>query len=129
MFNLYEMLNTKESIFIGSSSENDIVFDDPQTSSRHCQISKVEPGVYLIIDLNSAAGTYINNERIRTGFASEADLIKVGDNVFQIRKKADKNSVNSVQQNLHSKDASPSNPVKQTKPMEIPKAETVRQTE
>src|SRR6266498_3133097 len=84
---LYEILNAKHIALIGSSLENDVVLNDPETSPRHCQISKIEDGKYLIVDLNSGTGTYVNNRKIEKEFITDTDFITVGNNIFQVRKK------------------------------------------
>lgn len=90
---LYDVLNTKFTALVGSSPENDIVFNDPDISPRHCQISKIEDGKYLIVDLNSVTGTFVNNKRIDKEFISDTDFISVGNNIFQIRKKITEHAV------------------------------------
>ncbi len=87
MATLYEILQTNYVALIGSNNENDVVFSDPETSSRHCQITKVEADKYLIVDLNSETGTFVNNRKIDKEFISESDFITVGNNIFQIRKR------------------------------------------
>jgi len=111
MPSLYEILNAKYIALIGSSPENDIVFSDPETSQRHCQISKIEDGKYLIVDLNSATGTYVNNKKIGKEFITDADFITVGNNIFQIRKKINEPVIKIVPR---------AEPVKSPQPVEQP---------
>ncbi|MFM9911104.1 MAG: RDD family protein [Chitinophagaceae bacterium] len=89
---ILEILNSKYTVFVGSASENDIVFSDPDTSPRHCQLSKVGDDNYLIVDLSSATGTFVNNKKIEKEFITEADFITVGGNIFQLSKKVVANS-------------------------------------
>ncbi len=84
MQNLAELLNSKKTVFIGRSPENDIVLDDAQTSPIHCQVSKIKKGVYMVVDLESETGTFVNDKRISKGIAGEYDTIKVGNHVFQL---------------------------------------------
>src|SRR6266496_4958931 len=95
---LYEILNAKHIALIGSSPENDVVLNDPETSPRHCQISKIEDGKYLIVDLNSVTGTYVNNKKIDKEFITDTDFITVGNNIFQVRKKMSEPTVKIVEQ-------------------------------
>src|SRR6266487_2414944 len=108
---LYEILNAKHVALIGSSRENDLVLDDPETSPRHCQISKIEDGKYLIVDLNSVTGTYVNNKKIGKEFITDADFITVGNNIFQIRKKINEPVIKIVPR---------AEPVKSPQPVEQP---------
>lgn len=98
MSSIYEMLNSKETVVIGSGEKSDVVFNDPQISPCHCQISKVKNGGYLIVDLDSASGTYINNTRIAKAFATDSDSIKIGNYVFQISGKIDEQAIRVNQQ-------------------------------
>lgn len=87
MSTILDILAAKYTVFVGSASENDVVFNDAETSPRHCQISKVGDNNFLIVDLNSANGTFVNNKKIEKEFISEADFITVGGNIFQLTKK------------------------------------------
>lgn len=82
MPNLAEMLSNKKTVFLGSSPENDIVLSDPQASPVHCQISKIKNGVYLVVDLESATGTFINDRKVTKEFAGDYDSITIGNSVF-----------------------------------------------
>ncbi|MDQ3682172.1 MAG: RDD family protein [Bacteroidota bacterium] len=103
MPSIYEMLNSKKTVVIGSGRESDVVFNDPQISPRHCQISKAENGGYLIVDLDSVTGTYINNTRVAKGYAVDSDSIKIGNKVFQITSKIDEQNINYSQQTSDTK--------------------------
>ena len=87
MSTILDILGAKYTVFVGSASENDVIFSDAETSPRHCQISKVGDNNFLIVDLNSANGTFVNNKKIEKEFISEADFITVGGNIFQLTKK------------------------------------------
>lgn len=49
---------------IGRSSENDIRLADQTTSRLHAKIEEIG-GQYLLFDLGSATGTYLNGQRVR----------------------------------------------------------------
>ena len=64
--------------FIGRSSTNDIVFDDPLVSGQHARIS-YEDGRYWIEDMGSTNGTSVNGEGISEKTAlKDGYLIKIG---------------------------------------------------
>jgi serine/threonine-protein kinase len=48
---------------IGSALDNDIVLQKEDVSRYHAQIESIE-GTYLLVDLNSSKGTYMNGERL-----------------------------------------------------------------
>ncbi len=52
----------REMASIGRASENDLVLDHPQVSRRHAQI-RWNGSAYLITDLNSTNGVYVNGEK------------------------------------------------------------------
>ncbi len=52
-------------ISIGRSDDNDLAIDDEAVSSRHARII-FENGKWMLEDLNSTNGTYLNNQRIFT---------------------------------------------------------------
>ncbi len=87
MSTILDILNSKYTVFIGRAAENDVVFTDEETSPRHCQLSKVGDNNFLIVDLGSATGTFVNNKKIDKEFITEADFITVGGNIFQLSKK------------------------------------------
>ncbi len=68
---------TKGTLTIGRSQENDHVIDHPLVSKQHARLTLKEDG-YLLEDLGSANGTFVNGEQI-----SEAVLIGK-DDTYQI---------------------------------------------
>jgi len=87
MSTILDILNSRYTVFVGSGAENDVRFTDPETSPRHCQISKIGDNNFLIADLGSSTGTFVNNKKIEREFITEADFITVGGNIFQLTKK------------------------------------------
>lgn len=84
MSSLTELLSNKKTVFIGRSQENDIVIDDPLISPIHCQVSKIKSGAFMVVDLESESGTFINDKKITKGIAGEYDTIRVGNQIFQL---------------------------------------------
>ena len=84
---MLDLLNSKYTVFVGSDAGNDVVFTDAGVSPRHCQISKVANNNFLVADLGSVTGTFVNNKKIDKEFISESDFITVGENIFQLTKK------------------------------------------
>src|ERR1700694_920247 len=68
-------------VSIGRLGSNDVCLEDPFVSRNHCVIRN-EGDEYLIEDLNSANGTYLNGERVNTGSLKEGCLIAVGASRF-----------------------------------------------
>jgi DNA-binding CsgD family transcriptional regulator len=55
-------LDTDE-LTVGRSDQNDLVLEDPLVSRTHCIFMR-KGGVYLLEDLGSHNGTYVNDERL-----------------------------------------------------------------
>ena len=74
-------------VSIGRLGSNDVCLEDPFVSRHHCVIRNKD-GEYLIEDLNSANGTYLNGERVNAGSLKEGCLIAIGTSrfLFKIQK-------------------------------------------
>lgn len=69
-------------ITIGSNPENDICVTDDTVSRYHCRINQVDE-VYVIHDLGSTNGTFLNGVRITEAFLDPGLILAIGD--IQIR--------------------------------------------
>ena len=68
----------KAIITIGRSLENDLVIDDLRVSRTHAQLRAIS-GQYVIFDLKSTGGTFINGHRITQAILYPHDTISLGD--------------------------------------------------
>ena len=82
MSTILELLNQKYTVFVGSDAGNDVVFTDPGVSPRHCQVSKVGDNNFLVDELVSATGTFVNNKKNDKEFINETDFSTVRENNF-----------------------------------------------
>src|SRR2546423_9672721 len=71
-------------ISIGRLVSNDICLEDPFVSRHHCVI-RTEGTEYMIEDLNSANGTYVNGELIKASSLKEGSVIQIGNSRFIFR--------------------------------------------
>ena len=71
---------------IGKADTNDVIVNDPTVSRSHAQISQIDKDTYLIEDLDSTNGTYVNGYRIKKSTISLSDEVKVSERVIDIRK-------------------------------------------
>jgi len=71
----------KNSLTIGRSSESDILLDDI-TVSRHHAIIEKKDNVFVIRDLESLNGTYLNGNIAGESALSNGDRIQIGKYVF-----------------------------------------------
>jgi pSer/pThr/pTyr-binding forkhead associated (FHA) protein len=74
----------KPVVSIGRLVANDICLEDPFVSRYHCVIG-YEDGQYVLEDLHSTNGTYVNGERINVYALAEGDLIRIGASRFEVR--------------------------------------------
>lgn len=68
-------------ISIGRQMSNYICIADPYLSREHCLIRSVS-GQFIIEDLNSSNGTYLNGEPVKESLLKEVSLIQVGASRF-----------------------------------------------
>lgn len=78
---------TEETVSIGSGEDNDIVLADPKVSSQHATITwQAETGAYMIEDLGSAEGTYVNERPVEMPKPlRHGDVIRVGDTILDLK--------------------------------------------
>src|SRR6185295_15046472 len=75
-------LNPTETVYVGRGLECAIRTDDGMVSRRHAQM-RMEGGVFVVEDLGSANGVYLNNTRVQKNGLSHADVIQCGSLVIR----------------------------------------------
>lgn len=74
---------------IGRSEENDVCIEDELASRQHALIEQVSSGQengssdYVVRDLNSTNGTFVNHEKITSHLLVEGDMIRIGQAFFK----------------------------------------------
>lgn len=63
---------------VGRSESCEIALDDITISAQHCRIIPQE-NIFIIVDLNSTNGTFLNEKKIKQGYIKEGDIIRVGE--------------------------------------------------
>jgi Nif-specific regulatory protein len=71
----------RDEISIGKAPSNTLVLTDANVAWRHCLL-RGENGRYLITDLRSGAGTYINGLRTAEQWLENGDQIAIGDTML-----------------------------------------------
>ncbi|MYE07908.1 MAG: FHA domain-containing protein [Oligoflexia bacterium] len=69
-------------ISIGRDTENIITLDDPCISRRHCRIQKKENEGFILQDMDSRNGTFLNNNRVIKALLKNNDRIQIGNKEF-----------------------------------------------
>jgi hypothetical protein len=79
---------TAAEMFMGRDITNDIVLNDAEVSRRHVRLL-VQSDQYVLEDLGSTNGTFVNGERLSAPYDLHVgDVVQMGDNVqlvFQLR--------------------------------------------
>jgi transcriptional regulator with GAF, ATPase, and Fis domain len=70
-----------QEVGIGRDPTNQICLSDPPVSRRHCVIAQ-DHEQFLLRDLDSSNGTFVNDVPIRERLLAENDRIKIGDTLF-----------------------------------------------
>ena len=66
-------------VTIGRSQDNDHVVIDPSVSRHHCQIVLTDDGKYMILDMGSVNGTFVNGCRITSEIpVAPSDKVRIG---------------------------------------------------
>ncbi|MBK9156689.1 MAG: FHA domain-containing protein [Propionibacteriaceae bacterium] len=75
-----------DGLMIGRSADCRLILDDDYVSTRHARIVRTEEG-YLVEDLGSTNGTYLNNERISAPLPfTFADELRIGRTLMILEK-------------------------------------------
>lgn len=76
-----EVILDKDSLSFGRKSDNDLVIDYPTISGHHGLIRK-EDDHFIVEDLNSTNGTFINGRRVKSGSLKDRDQIGVAGHIL-----------------------------------------------
>jgi pSer/pThr/pTyr-binding forkhead associated (FHA) protein len=72
-----EIITIDQSVInIGRRLDNHVVIDDPRISRNHAQIREIK-GRFVIFDLNSTGGTFVNGDRINQSVLYPGDVISL----------------------------------------------------
>jgi pSer/pThr/pTyr-binding forkhead associated (FHA) protein len=77
-------LKTGQSLTIGRRKKNDVVIGDPSVSAHHAKIDSVGDG-FVLIDLQSRNGSFVNEQLITSRWLKSGDVIDIGEHslIFQ----------------------------------------------
>jgi len=77
-------LGNQAATSIGRAKANEVVVDDVSVSSEHCRI-RPEDGHYVLHDLKSTNGTFVNERRVARHVLTEGDVVKIGETSLLFR--------------------------------------------
>lgn len=81
---VFEMAHEITTVGSAGLGEVDVMIDHASVDKKHARI-KLEHGRYIIKDLGSKKGTYVNGKRIKKERLNHLDKVKVGDVFLQVR--------------------------------------------
>ena len=80
-----EMVLDRREIRIGRAPNNEFVIEDDYASSQHARLQKTDEG-WLLQDLNSTNGTYVDGARIGAPVSIKQEMqIRIGKTIFELR--------------------------------------------
>ena len=74
---------------IGRGESNDVVIDDDLVSREHAVVERVQgpgadsPSKYILRDLGSTNGTFVNHKQVSEHLLNEDDMIRIGQSFFK----------------------------------------------
>ncbi|MBM4250904.1 MAG: FHA domain-containing protein [Deltaproteobacteria bacterium] len=77
-----EVIKLRRDATIFGREKGDIIVNDHEISSTHCQIQNIN-GSYHLFDMNSTNGTFVNNERVVKSKLNPGDTITIGQTSFR----------------------------------------------
>lgn len=63
-------------VTIGRGHDNTLVLDDPRVSRKHLEIRVIRDH-FVLFDLNSSGGTYVNGQKVNQGILYTGDVISL----------------------------------------------------
>jgi hypothetical protein len=64
---------------IGRHSDNELSLSNTSVSNHHAELHRRRDGQFVIVDLDSLNGIYVNGEQTKTSFLSNGDSIEIGE--------------------------------------------------
>jgi pSer/pThr/pTyr-binding forkhead associated (FHA) protein len=65
-------------VTIGRRDDNDVIIDNMAVSGHHCAIEFEEPNYYVVVDLESLNGTFLNEKKVTRERIFDGDTLIVG---------------------------------------------------
>jgi ABC-type multidrug transport system ATPase subunit len=70
-------------VAIGRAPDNDVVLADLTVSAHHAVLERASDGSYLISDLGSSNGTFVNGQRVERARVDEGSVLSLGRHVLR----------------------------------------------
>lgn len=73
---------TEKELLIGRMARSQVQIEQEAVSRKHCKIISAG-GAYVVRDLDSTNGTYVNDQRVKEHILADGDILKVGRCIFK----------------------------------------------
>ncbi|MEO0336228.1 MAG: sigma-54-dependent Fis family transcriptional regulator [Pseudomonadota bacterium] len=80
----HEVIEIDEYLTMGRDANCLLEIEDPYISSRHARIERTPKG-FVLRDMRSRNGTYVNGAKVGEAFLADRDMITMGDTQIQFR--------------------------------------------
>ena len=77
-----EYIFDQQTVTLGGSEDNDLVIDDDKVSRTHARIFR-DDDEYLVEDVGSTNGTYVNHVKVRTAYLKSGCTIRLGSTLLR----------------------------------------------
>jgi len=74
----------KDTVTLGRADSNTVVLKDAKVSRQHAQIQQ-HGNQFIVVDLSSSNGTYVNGEKVEEHVLQNNDEIQIGDYILQFQ--------------------------------------------
>jgi hypothetical protein len=88
----HEFDDDKKLIRIGRSEECDVPIDNLGISRVHCEVARRGRGLYMLRDLDSGNGTFVNGSKVETHNLNNGDTINLGKFALQFEVETEQTS-------------------------------------
>lgn len=68
---------------VGRTKDNELALQDKSVSRRHAEIHRYSNGNFVIFDVDSLNGVYVNDEKIKKKKLEEGDIVEIGDVILR----------------------------------------------
>lgn len=83
-----EAMPVKNGMVLGRQGDCHLIIDDPKVSRHHARIVQ-ESGRFVLVDLNSSNGTFLNGVKIEKSALNMGDRLRLGDTEFAFTSEPD----------------------------------------
>ncbi len=80
----WDTFDVEDAVLIGRSADCQVVIDDKSVSRQHARILRTKEG-FVIEDLASTNGTYVNGTRVSRRLLQEGDEIRIRKSIFRFQ--------------------------------------------